>query len=93
MPIQLLFSVNIKNVKQQKKKNYVLIVYKLCQMPIYTANERPMRIQYMSGSDLCIPSTAQPSFNALPPNFHMHVSMSDLYNPTTGLPKTDSGNI
>ncbi len=35
MPIHLLFSVNIKNVKQQKKKDYVLIVYKLCQMPIY----------------------------------------------------------
>ncbi len=41
-----------KNVKQQKKKNYVLSVYKLCQMPIYTANEGPVRIQYMSGSDL-----------------------------------------
>jgi len=62
-------------------------------MPIYTANEGPVRIQYMSGSDLCIPRTAQPSYNILSPNFHIHVSMSDLYNPSTGLPKTDSGNI
>jgi hypothetical protein len=42
-PIQLLFSVNIKNVKQQKKKNYVLIVYKHCKR---RAGENPIYVWF-----------------------------------------------
>ncbi len=64
----------------------------------------------MSGSDLCIlrNGTVQPRYfpnritvyNVLSPNFHIHVSVSDLYIPRIGLPiwlqpnrQTDHGNI
>jgi hypothetical protein len=64
----------------------------------------------MSVYDLCIPrnETAQPcyfqlyfqNYNALPPNFHIHVSVSDLKIPRIGLPillqpnrQTNPGNI
>jgi hypothetical protein len=44
----------------------------------------------MAGSDLCIPrnETARPkqNYNILSPNFHIHVSVSDLYIPRIGLP-------
>ncbi len=43
----------------------------------------------MSGSDLCTPrnETAQPpkkNYNVYSPNFHIHVSASDLYIPGQG---------
>ncbi len=62
----------------------------------------------MSGSDLCIPRNKnvwpryfpKKNCNVLSLNFHMHVSMSDLYIPGIGLPillqtnrQTDPKNI
>jgi hypothetical protein len=51
----------------------------------------------MSGSDLYIPRKKllfpKQNYNVLSPNFHIHVSVSDLYIPTISLPRTDHGNI
>jgi hypothetical protein len=35
----------------------------------------------------------QQNYNFLSPNFRIHVSVSELYIPTIGLPRTDRGNI
>jgi hypothetical protein len=73
-----------------------------------TANEEPVRIQYkclvliyvfleMKVRALLFPKQ---NYNVLSPNFHIHVSASDLYIPRIGLPslmqpnrQTDPGNI
>ncbi len=56
----------------------------------------------MSGSDLCIPrnETAWPRYlqnriihNVLSPNFHIHVSVSNLYISTIGLLRINLGKI
>jgi hypothetical protein len=62
----------------------------------------------MSDSDLCIlrNETAQPhyqnrvTYNGLSPNFHIHLSVTDLYIPRIGLPillepkkQTDPGSM
>jgi hypothetical protein len=38
-------------------------------------------------------SKTQLQYNVLYPNFHIHVSWSDLYISTIGLPRTNRGNI
>jgi hypothetical protein len=69
------------------------------------AGENPIK---MSGSNLCIPRNERctaslfpkQNYNVQSPNFHLHVSVSDLYIPRIGLlillqpnMQTDPGNI
>ncbi len=52
------------------------------------ANEEPERIQYMYSQKLnCVASLIpKQKYNVLSPNFHIHVSLSDLYISRIGLP-------
>jgi hypothetical protein len=51
----------------------------------------------MYGSDLYTPRKKllfpKQNYTVLSPNFHIHVSVSDLYIPMISLPRTDHGNI
>ncbi len=71
-----------------------------------TANEGPLRIKYKCLVPVPRNETGRPChfpkkiYNVLSPNFHIHVSVSDLYIPRIGLPilllpnrQTDPGNI
>jgi hypothetical protein len=64
---------------------------------MYTANKGPVRIQYkclvpiyvwivFSAMKMCALLFPKQNYKVLSPNFHIHVSVSDLYVPRIGLP-------
>jgi hypothetical protein len=74
--------------------------FNACFGSSYTTNEGPVTIQYkclvliyvfpeIKLSSLVISKTEL----YLPLSFHIHLSVSDLYIPTVGLPRTNRGNI
>ncbi len=94
----------------QKKNSRNSCKWQKCYAELftYTANEGPGRIQYKC----LVPIYVFPkmklrgslfpkhNYNILSPNFHIHVSVSNLYIPRVGLPillqpnrRTDPGNI